>query len=111
MVFDGFQVARYIETGQSHQFRSQIESNVQYSSHAVRVKEWQQANVGFLVAIFNIRQSFFLLVIRSANDSVNFTCSHLIGGAPRMDILGYVGTDIGVSKHHTFRHSCYQKRF
>lgn len=59
MVFDGFQVARNIKAGQSHQFSSQIEANVQYASHAVRVEEWQQANVDFLVLVFKIKSNRF----------------------------------------------------
>ena len=52
MIFDGFHVAWQVKTGQSHHFGSQIKTNVHYSSHSVRVKEWQQTNVRFLVLIF-----------------------------------------------------------
>ena len=52
VIFDGFQIAGHVKTGQSHHFGSQIKANVQYSSHSVRVKEWQQANVRFLMLTF-----------------------------------------------------------
>lgn len=63
VVFNGFQVTRHIQAGQSHQFCSQIEADVQYSSDAVRVEEWQQANVDFLVLVLNLTFNFFFVIL------------------------------------------------